>query len=485
MHYDCSSSKYSQQLTRRGWLRVGALGGLGMTLPRLLQAEAERPPQATTSGSNNASSNPPAKAKSCILFFMEGGPSHVDLWDMKPNAPEEVRGIFQPIATSVPGLQICEHLPRWAPIMKHLTTVRSVSHSIVDHNASSHYMLTGQYPMRGTQLIRGPSPQNAPPFGSVLAKLRPSDSPLPDYVHIPKQFFNCGDFIPGVLGGLLGDAYDPFVTGDPSSPDYKVPGLEHAADMSNQRLSRRQALLHDVDSAAERLGRSRAMGRMGTFYEKAFSLITSPQMRQAFEIKNEPESVRLRYGLPKSIEGVRGNGLPHLGQSMLLARRLVEAGVRLVSVWAGGQAFDTHAGNFQSLAKGLCPPMDMAFSALIEDLEQRGMLDETLVVALAEFGRTPRLGQATFSAAITKPDGRDHWPHCYTMFLAGAGVKRGLVYGASDPIGGYPAANPVSPNDMAATIYTLLGIDPHQRIYDSLNRPHTITEGTPVHELLV
>jgi uncharacterized protein DUF1501 len=333
-----------------------------------------------------------------------------------------------------------------------------ISHGIVDHNAGSHYMLTGQYPKRGSQLIRGPSKDNAPPFGSVLAKLRPTADPVPDYVHIPKQFFNCGHFIPGVLSGFLGDAYDPFITGDPSIADFQGAGLEQAPGASAQRIAERQSLVRGIDGALGALADDPGIARMDTFYQKAFSLIASPQARRAFRIEEEPEAVRRRYGLPKSIDGVRGGGLPHLGQSFLLARRLIEAGVRLVAVWAGGQAFDGHTAHFTSLTKGLCPPTNQAFSALLEDLQQRGLLDETLVVALAEFGRTPKMGQITFPGAVTTPDGRDHWSNCYTVFLAGAGVKRGFVYGASDRHGGYPADNAVSPEDIAATIYALMGI---------------------------
>jgi len=449
--------------SRRGVLQSGCLSALGLSLPKLLQ------------GAEGGSIRP--RAKSCILFFMEGGPSHIDLWDMKPKAPDQIRGPLRPIPTSLPGFDVCEHLPRLAKVSDRLTVVRSVTHRIVDHNAASYYILCGQLPLRDGQLIRGPSPSNAPPFGSVLAKLRPIDQPLPPYVHLPKQFFNCGNFIPGVLGGFLGSGYDPFIAGDASEPNYHVPGLEDR--LPSTQFDRRRDLWRTLDHSIAEFGDHPALDRMDGFYSKAFSLITSPEARRAFRLDDEPPVVRERYGLPKPVSNARGNGMPHLGQSLLLARRLVEAGVRLVSVWAGGQAFDGHENHFPSLKNGLCPPTDLAISGLIEDLEERGLLDETLFVALAEFGRTPKLGQIT-STAGANADGRDHWPHVYTAFFAGAGVQPGVVYGASDELGAQPALNPVTPEDIAATIYTLMGVDPSTRILDHLNRPHSLSDGEAI-----
>ena len=469
--------------SRRAFLSVGGLTALGITLPELLRADerAGQPEGPVASEARSTESSIRPKAKSCIIFFMEGGPSHIDLWDMKPKAPQEIRGIYNPIATSLPGFHVCEKLPQLARCAHHLCVVRSVSHKIVDHNASSYYMLTGQYPFRGTQQVRGPSRENAPPFGSVLAKLRPSSHPLPDYVHLPKRMFNCGHFIPGVLAGFLGDAYDPFIAGDASLPEYNVPGLEER--VAAARFQDRRLLLEALDRGLGQPGEHRALDRLDTFYQKAFSLITAPEARRAFRVDQEPDAVRRRYGLREPVEGVRGGGLPHLGQSMLLARRLVEAGVRLVTIWAGGQAFDGHRNHFESLTRSLCPPTDRAFSALIEDLDQRGLLDETLVVALAEFGRTPKLGQVTSSAGAT-PDGRDHWPHVYTILLAGAGIKPGTVFGASDRDGAYPTENAVAPEDVAATLYTILGIDPRTRLRDHLNRPHTLASGQLITEIV-
>lgn len=462
-------------LSRRELLRVGALAPLGLGLPTLLRAQDP---------ASRASRHQP-KARSCILFFLEGGPSHIDLWDMKPHAPAEIRGIFKPIATSLPGVHICEHLPSWAPLMHHLTLIRSVTHKVVDHNAGSYYALTGWPPFRGEQLIVGPSRDNTPPLGAVVAKLRPSGSPLPDFVHLPDIMSNNGYFIPGQDAGFLGDSYDPFVAGDPSLPNYKTPGLEETPHVSARRLVQRRSLLAALDRP---IGPHASAQRLDTFYEKAFNIVTSAKVREAFDVSREPERVRRRYGLgfETSKEPRQGGGLPSLGQSLLLARRLIEAGVRLVTVTTGrryDQTWDTHRQHYPLLTRSICPYADRAFSALLEDLVQRGLLEETLVVAMGEFGRTPKLGQITSPAGAT-PDGRDHWPHCYTVFLAGGGIKPGIVYGASDRDGAYPADKPVSPSDVAATIYAALGIDPATRIYDTLNRPHTLVEGDVLGEVL-
>ncbi len=465
-------------LSRRSFLSIGASGLPGLTLPGLLRAQDVTRSAAVVRGEPTL---PETRAKSCIVFFMEGGPSQVDLWDMKPDAPQQVRGLFKPINTSLPGFQICEELPQLAKVAKHLAVVRSVSHGIVDHNASSYFMLTGQRPFRKSQLIRGPSSENAPPYGSVLSKLRPSGQPIPDYVHLPKRFFNCGNFIPGVLAGSLGDSYDPLIAGDASRTDFEVPGLEER--LSQTQFDDRRALLRVLNRTSTK-GESAAFNRLDTFYERAFSLITSPRARKAFRIQDEPDSVRERYGFGRPMSDVQGKGLPHLGQSMLLARRLVEAGVGLVSVWAGAQAFDGHRNHFRDMKQGLCPPTDQAVSALLEDLAERGLLDETLFVALSEFGRTPKVGQVTSSAGAAT-NGRDHWPHAFTAIFAGAGLKSGMIHGATDRFAAYPTENPVTPQDIAATIYTILGINPETRIYDRLDRPHTLADGNPITALFV
>src|SRR5581483_5650180 len=262
---------------------------------------------------------------------LEGGPSHIDLWDMKPHAPAEVRGEFRPIATRIPGLTVCEHLPRLAGHMHHFAQVRSVAHAITDHNAGSYFALTGRYPVEGSRLVVAEGPRNFPPFGAVLARMRPIDRPLPAFVHIPEVMSNNGFDIPGEFAGFLGARYDPFVTGDPSLPGYEVPGMMPRADIPPERLDRRSALLGEIDRSLGKLTQDPALSRMDIFYRQAYELIGSSVTRRAFDLSEEPLAVRERYGMDhgsdRSIEARLFGGLPHIGQCMLLARRLLEAGV--------------------------------------------------------------------------------------------------------------------------------------------------------------
>jgi uncharacterized protein (DUF1501 family) len=460
-------------LNRRDVLHVGGAGLLGLGLAGLLRAETELPGK--------------PRAKSLILFFLEGGPAHQDLWDMKPDAPEAIRGEFKPIATTVPGLQFCEHLPLLAGQAHHLTLVRSVHHTVADHNAGAYFALTGHDPVTSGKLITAPSSDNFPPLGAVIAKLRPSQRPLPDFVHTPDWMSNNGSFLPGQDGGFLGASFDPLIAGDPSRPGYRVPGLDLPRELSLERVARRQSLLDAVDAA---LGDGSAVQGLATHYRKAYSLISSPEARRAFDLSQEPVSVRERYGLdpdnPRTKEARQFGGLPHLGQCLLLARRLIEAGVRVVTVCTGArydQAWDTHRQHFPLLKRSLLPMFDRGFSALLADLHQRGLLDETLVVAMGEFGRTPRVGQITSSAGADK-GGRDHWPHCYTVLFAGGGLPAGAIHGASDSHAAYPARDAVTPHDITATIYRALGIDPATMIRDSLDRPYSLSSGSPIPALV-
>ncbi len=404
---------------------------------------------------------------------------------MKPNAPAQIRGEFKPISTTVPGMQVCEHLPMLARQMHHIAIVRSVHHKIVDHNAGAYYCLTGRSPVAGGRLIVSDEAENFPPFGSVLARMRPLRN-MPEFVHMPDIMSNNNYDLPGQGAGFLGAAYEPLVVGDPSARDYQPPGLTLPAEISLDRLGARRSLLGELDRTLGGLAENRSWEGVGTHYQKAFSLISSPEARRAFDLTLEPDSVRERYGLPdrtdRSVEARKFGGLPHLGQCMLLARRLIEAGVRLVTVGTGrrfDQSWDTHRQHFPLLKRSLLPYADRAFSALLEDLAQRGLLEDTLVVAMGEFGRTPKLGQIT-SGAGADSNGRDHWPHCYSVLLAGGGIRGGAVFGASDAFAAYPARDPVTPEDIAATIYHALGIDPETRIYDQLNRPHHVALGTPI-----
>ena len=425
-------------------------------------------------------------ARNCILFFLEGGPSHIDLWDMKPRAAQEIRGAFQPIATTNPSLQICEHLPLTARQMHLVTWIRSVHHRINDHNAGAYYALSGRSPLRGGRLVTAESAKNFPPFGAVLAHLKAGHRQVPPFVHIPEVMFNNGSEIPGERAGFLGSTWDPLVAGDPSVPSYRVPGLALPAEMSLPRLRWRRELLNQFNTGASY---GHAGDRIGQFRQQASDLLQTTAAQRAFEVSREPLAVRERYGLSDRADrslGVRKfGGLPHLGQSLLLSRRLIEAGVRLVTVCTGrryDQSWDTHRQHFPLLKRSLLPYFDRAFSALLEDLEQRGLLEETLLVEMGEFGRTPRLGQITSNAGADRA-GRDHWPHCYSVLLAGGPVPRGMIYGASDASAAYPEHHPVTPEDIAATIYQALGINPRTRILDSLSRPHSVALGKPIDEI--
>jgi hypothetical protein len=462
-------------IPRRDLVRVGSLGLVGLSLPELV-------------GSAQSQGLRAGAAKSCLLFFLEGGPAQHDMWDMKPNAPADVRGEFQPIASSVPGIDVCEYLPMLARHMHHLALVRSVHHEIVDHNAGTYYMLTGRHPVSGGKLIVKDEPENFPPFGAVLAKLRPLDD-LPEFVHLPDIMSNNGYDIPGERAGFLGQRFDPLVAGDPSAPNYEIPGLALSEQITRHRLRDRLALLQLLDTSAGQIESPALYEGMQTHYQKAFALLASSKTREAFDLHREPDAVRRRYGLPdrvdRSVEARKFGGLPHLGQCLLLARRLIEGGVRLVTVCTGrriDQTWDGHRQHFDLLRKSILPYFDRAFSALLEDMADRGLLSETLVVAMGEFGRTPKLGQVTSGAGATAA-GRDHWPHCYTVLLGGAGIRGGAVYGSSDAFAAYPASNPVTPEDIAATIYYALGIDPATRIDDPLGRPHSVALGEPILDL--
>lgn len=458
-------------LNRRDLLQIGTLGAVGLSLPDLLH------------GTESSPSNT-GRAKSCVLFFLDGGPAHQDTWDMKPDAPENIRGEFRPIDSTMPGVPVCEHLPLVAQQMHRLALIRSVHHQIVDHNASAYYMLTGRSPVSGGVLIRKESPDNFPNFGAVLAQRRPTPD-LPDFVHIPEIMFNCGGEIPGELAGFLGPGFDPLVTGDPSAPDFTIPGLSFPDESSAGRLSDRRSLLGILDRSAGRLQERAEFDRLDTHYQKAFSLLGTQRTRDAFDLSREKPSLRERYGLPDRSDrkGARNyGGLPHLGQCLLLSRRLIEAGVRLVTVCSGrryDQTWDGHREHFSLMKKSILPYFDRAFSAFIEDMHERGLLDETLVVVMGEFGRTPQVGQITSSAGASA-EGRDHWPHCYSIMMAGAGVKPGITFGSSDRFAAYPASDPVTPEDIAATIYQAMGVDPRTHIYDPLGRPFPLALGEPI-----
>lgn len=436
-------------------LRAGGLGLAGLNLASLFRAEAGGPPPRIPRS--------PAPLRSCILLFYYGGPSHLDTWDMKPAAPREVRGEFTSIATRVPGLRVCEHLPYSSRITDRLAVVRSLHHPMRNHNAAAVEALCGRTPLKGDLELLADDPASFPCYGSVVSQYTPGLRAVPAHVALPHVMYNLV-VLPGQAGGFLGAAANPFqVSRDPNDPDFRVQELELPAELSPGRLEDRRSLLAHVDAQKRRAERQ----AMTVYQDRAFQLLYSEQVRRAFDLAREAPAVRDRYGRTT------------LGQSLLLARRLVEAGVRFVNVndkVHNGQLanWDSHENNFGRLKNDLLPPADRAFSALIEDLEARGLLDSTLVVALAEFGRTPR---------INKTGGRDHWPDCYSMVLAGGGVCGGTVYGASDRIGAYPALDPVTPADLAATLYWRFGLDPTSEMRDQTGRPYRLADGEPLHKL--
>ena len=456
--------------SRRAFLRLGGAGLLGPSLAGLLQAATGK-----------------ARAKSLILIAMEGGPAHQDIWDMKPEAPENVRGEFRPIATTIPNLMFCEHLPRLAKQAHHLAFVRSVHHTVGDHNAGYYFMLTGREPLNNGRLIVAPSADNFPSIPSVLAKLRPSGRTLPDSVQAPDFMSNNGSLLPGEHAGFLGAAFDPFLSGDPSGPTYSVPGLDLPSDLTLGRVEGRRSLRDAIDQG---LADDPRTERLAPHLKKAYALIASAEARRAFDLASEPLAVRERYGYdpshPRTKEVRKFGGLAEFGQCLLLARRLVEAGVRVVTVCTGprfDQSWDTHRTHFPLLKTSLLPRFDQGFSALIEDLHRRGLLDSTLVVAMGEFGRTPKIGQITSDAGADK-GGRDHWPHCFSVVMAGGGVPGGATFGASDKFAAYPARDPVTPGDIAATIYRAMGIDPATIVRDPMDRPHALALGSPIRALV-
>ncbi|MDA0587320.1 MAG: DUF1501 domain-containing protein [Planctomycetota bacterium] len=456
--------------TRRDIVRAGSIGLFGMSLPRLLSARAE--------AQDATSDRPPVKAKACILLFMWGGPGHQDTWDLKPDAPAEVRGEFKPISTNVPGIQICEHFPRLASRVDKLAIVRSMTHTNVDHTTSTHYLLTGQPPPPGNDLRK-----DWPHIGAVLSRLGRGRGPLPPFVSMrPKLENTVPRFVEeshGQFAGWLGPTWDPLtIDGNPALPDYRVGDFLPQPGLNDERLFRRQSLLSSMERRLDSLDRSAALDNMSRHYSRAFDLLASSVGRAAFDLSEEPDEMRDRYGRN-----------PH-GQSVLQARRLIERGVPLVTVFWPNDGiknvsvyWDTHSKEFIDHRERLMPPADLAFSTLLDDLSDRGLLDETLVVWTGEFGRTPKIGQRN-SDAGAGADGRDHWPNCFTSVLAGGGIKGGQVYGSSDRYGAYPDSNAVQPVNLVATIYNQLGVPGDLELRDHLNRPFVICPGSPIPELL-
>jgi hypothetical protein len=394
---------------------------------------------------------------------------------MKPNAPENIRGQWQPISTNVPGIQICEKLPRLAPLADRLTLIRTLTHEMKNHNSAGYYSLTGYAPPTDDQRLRD-SLDLFPAYGSVVDRLAPSRAGLPTFVAYP-HVIRDGSITPGQHASFLGKRHDPLLfTNDPNSSSFKLPELSLPARLTPERLENRRQVLELIDEQARLLEFSATARGIDEHYQRALSMLASPEVKRAFDLSAEPARLRDRYGRTT------------YGQSCLLARRLVEAGVRFVNVYfaetIGGQSttsggWDTHGFNSKScwpiLKDYLLPITNQTLPTLLEDLESRGLLDSTLVLWMGEFGRTPR---------VNGNPGRDHWPQCYTALLAGGGVKRGYVHGVSDKTGAYPASDPVRPDDLAATLFHLLGLDPRTEIHDALNRPLPIARGTVIDEVI-
>ncbi|MEX2185613.1 MAG: DUF1501 domain-containing protein [Pirellulales bacterium] len=448
--------------SRRAVLRIGGLGLCGLTVPKLLAAESVK-------------SAIKPRAKSVIFLFQWGGPSQLDMFDMKPDAPDAVRSPFSPISSSLTGVPVCEHLPKTAEIMNKVTLIRTMTHRMSNHNSAGYYALTGHAPATDDQRLRD-SPELFPAYGSVVDRLAPAASELPTFVAYPHVIAD-GSTTPGQHASFLGKSHDPLLfTNDPNDDGFRLPELSLPAGVSLERLQRRRELQKIVDSQTRLLDQSAAAGGMDAYYDRALAMLGSPRVRRAFDLSAEPREIREAYGRTT------------YGQSCLLARRLVEAGVKFVSVYfassIGGQSttsggWDTHGFNntrmYPIVTKYHLPITEQTLPTLINDLDQRGLLEDTLVLWAGEFGRTPK---------INENKSRDHWPQCYTALLAGGGVKRGHIYGQSDKTASLPARDPVRPEDLAARLYHLLGIDPATEVHDRTNRPLPIATGKAVMDVM-
>jgi hypothetical protein len=458
-HFACSG--FSSAISRRAALKVGGMGLLGLTMPGLLKA-LENPQTIKP------------RAKSVIFLFQWGGPSHIDMFDMKPDAPEGIRGPHRPISSKADGIQVSEKLPKTAQIMDKVTLIRSMTHTMKNHNSAGYYALTGHAPPSDDQRLRD-SIDLFPGYASVVDKFVPTNGELPTAVSLPHVIAD-GSVTPGQHASFLGKKHDPLlVLQDPNSPSFALPELNLPDGVTFERMQARRELMKLVDAQARVMDHSIAARGFDGYYERAMAMLHSPKLREAFNLSAEPEKVREAYGRST------------YGQSCLLARRLVEAGTKFVTVYfsesIGGQktdsgGWDTHGFNntrmYPIIEKWHLPITEQTLPTLLIDLEERGLLDETLVVWMGEFGRTPNINGNV---------SRDHWPQCYTTLLAGGGVKKGFVYGASDKAGAYPAEDPVRPDDLSATIFHALGVAPDAEMRTAADRPVVVAEGKPITEI--
>jgi hypothetical protein len=410
----------------------------------------------------------PRTSRSVILVFLTGAPSHLDMFDLKPDAPPEIRGDFKPIATRVSGLQVCEHLPRLAASADKYAIVRSLSHRENNHLVATHHLLTG-HQQPGAFFDKVASRDDWPSYSAGLHFLRPRSDGVPTGINLPTFLMEGPLTWPGQHGGFLGPRHDPLqITRDPSKPDFGVDNLRLAPGLEIERLGERQTLLQQINQQQRWLDEQAEGRRLSDQQQRALAVLTSGGIARAFEMDREPAAVRERYGRHA------------FGQSLLLTRRLVQAGVAVVQANMGrAQTWDSHGDIFQRLKKDLLPPLDQGVAALLDDLDATGLLDETLVVLLGEFGRAPKL---TKQNGKERP-GRDHWAPCFFGLFAGAGVRGGQIIGKSDKIGAFPATAPYSPDDVGATVYHVLDVDPASEVRDRQDRPVQLNRGSPIGSL--
>ncbi len=476
-------------VTRRELLQVGGSSMLGLSLAALLKGEAAAKEAAKESANHTASSTNGGpgwnKAKSVILLYLQGGPSHLDLWDPKDDVPDNVKSAFKTVPSKVPGINLTEVMPKFGEITDKLTLIRSMSYTpngLFNHTAAIYQMHTGYTAdkVSPSGQLEPPTPKDFPTFGSNIIRLKPPTVPMLPFVMLPRPLQESNVVGKGGMAGFLGRAYDPYYL-YPSGDDMdlakmdriKVDDLQLRPEISSSRLERRARLRDLINEGMPEIDKATAKYDLNEYYDKALGLILSGRARNAFDLKEEKDEVRDRYGRNT------------FGQSCLLARRLVEAGTRVVEViWpkvanSDNHSWDMHVDLTKRMKDQAGPMLDSALSALFTDMDERGMLEDTLVIAVGEFGRAPQRGLST-SGNGNSADGRDHWPYCYTAVATGAGIKRGFVYGKSDKTASGPTENPVHPCDLLATIYHAMGLDPGQMIYNHLNQPREMVVGNVV-----
>ncbi len=473
-------------LTRRELLRVGGSAVLGLSLAEVLRFQQQAKANTSGSGSHGPGFG---RASSVILIYLQGGPSHIDLWDPKDNVPDRVRSPFSSINTCLPGIRVTEIMPRLSRVLDKTTLIRTMSYSPVglfNHTAAIYQMLTGYQAssVSPSGQLEPPTPADFPNVGCNVARWRPPTEPMLPFVMMPRPLQESNVVNKGGTAGFLGRAYDPyylFPPGDDMDMNkmsrIRVDDLQLRPEVSANRLQNRGQLLEAIDSGMPALEEATRQYDLDSYYETALNLVSSGRARQAFDLSRENNTTHELYGRNT------------FGQCCLLARRLVEAGTRFVEVnWpkvanSDNHSWDVHRGLTNRMRNQAAPMLDQGLAGLITDLDQRGLLDETLVVAVGEFGRSPQRGLSTSGNGNTD-DGRDHWPYCYTACLAGAGVRRGLVYGRSDATASAPLDNPVHPTDLLATIYHSVGIDPHTIQHNHLNQPRELVQGNVVTGIL-